>query len=380
MYKGTIIYVGNFELPDKGASANRVVANGKIFTQLGYRVVFLGIRKDVLFDNICVTEFDANMYEEAYPRNAYQWMKHMCSVKNIKMLAEQYDDTCMIILYNAPFVLLQTAKRHFKKSKIKVVYDCTEWTTVTDGSIIKRFIKKIDERFVRQKAGSVADGMIVISHMMEKAYSMNKPLILLPPLVDLNDEIWNKKRKKESSDFEFCFAGMLDGNKDSLDKIVEAFAELKHANSILRIIGVSREEFLAYYPDLEKVVNKAVGDICFMGRLSHKETIQYVQNCDCYIFVRPSDLRNNAGFPTKFAEAYSCGCPMIASNVSDIGEYFTSGADGILLDCLTVCEIKQAMQTVMANDVDDMKCEKKRVFHYESYAERCEKWMEQLLD
>ena len=42
MSLGTILYVGNFELPDKNAAAHRVVNNAKIFRELGYRVALLG--------------------------------------------------------------------------------------------------------------------------------------------------------------------------------------------------------------------------------------------------------------------------------------------------------------------------------------------------
>ena len=41
MYKnGTVIYVGNFEMPDKNAAAHRVLNNAKIFKELEYRVCF----------------------------------------------------------------------------------------------------------------------------------------------------------------------------------------------------------------------------------------------------------------------------------------------------------------------------------------------------
>ena len=43
MSNGTVIYYGGFALPDKSASANRVVSNGKLFSALGYRTVFLGV-------------------------------------------------------------------------------------------------------------------------------------------------------------------------------------------------------------------------------------------------------------------------------------------------------------------------------------------------
>ena len=38
--------------------------------------------------------------------------------------------------------------------------------------------------------------------------------------------VLGEKTEKETDKKEFCFAGMLDGNKDSVDKIVEAFANI----------------------------------------------------------------------------------------------------------------------------------------------------------
>lgn len=43
--KGTIIYVGGFELPDKNAAAQRVLSIAKILRELGYDVIFLGVDK-----------------------------------------------------------------------------------------------------------------------------------------------------------------------------------------------------------------------------------------------------------------------------------------------------------------------------------------------
>ena len=66
--KGTILYVGNFELPDKGAAANRVVSNGKLFRKLGYGTAYLGIRKDADFAGVQLLDAEQNMYEEKYPQ------------------------------------------------------------------------------------------------------------------------------------------------------------------------------------------------------------------------------------------------------------------------------------------------------------------------
>ena len=128
MKKGTILYVGNFVLPDKGASANRVVSNGKIFTKLGYTVAYLGITKAERFQRIRPLDKERHMYEESYPQGSKEWFLHMWSTKNIEAIKERYPDLCMVILYNAPFLLLQRVKRLYKNTGIKVVYDCTEWT------------------------------------------------------------------------------------------------------------------------------------------------------------------------------------------------------------------------------------------------------------
>lgn len=50
MHKGTILYVGGFELPDKNAAAHRVLSNAKIFRELGYNVFFaeLTVKKSTL--------------------------------------------------------------------------------------------------------------------------------------------------------------------------------------------------------------------------------------------------------------------------------------------------------------------------------------------
>ncbi|MCC8151715.1 MAG: hypothetical protein LIO96_09760 [Lachnospiraceae bacterium] len=80
MEKGTIIYVGGFELPDKNAAAHRVLSNGKILTELGYRVVFLGISH-------VNKEVERNEYEGfeywaiPYPQGLLKFAWFLCSKK-----------------------------------------------------------------------------------------------------------------------------------------------------------------------------------------------------------------------------------------------------------------------------------------------------------
>lgn len=371
MSKGTILYVGNFELPDKGASANRVMSNRKLFQSLGYRVVMLGVVHEE-FPGIRISCYEGDIYEEACPQSTRAWAEHLVSTKNMEALAEQCGDVRMIILYNAPYVLFRRCYSRFHKKNIKVCYDCTEWTTVTEGSFVKRFVKKLDGGLIRRRLEKKTDGLIVISSLMKRTYQKVRHLLLLPPLVDVTDSIWHQTPGHCPEKFEFCFAGMLDGNKDSLDKIVEAFARIKGENAVLRIIGVTKEEFLAYYPDKMKFLSESV---IFMGKLTHEKTLYYVNGCGCYIFIRQSDLRNNAGFPTKFAEAYTSGKPLIATDISDIRSYMDQSR-GLILENLDISNIAEAMEEVMEHSELYQRNSLDPSFHYLSYRSDAKEWIE----
>ena len=378
MGKGTVLYVGNFGLPDKGASANRVVSNAKLFNSIGYQTVLLGVSKDKACTDIrpLKNDFGLKMYERPYPVSMKMWLGHMYSAEYINKMIKLHGDIVLVILYNMPFSALKAAKKACQGTNIKVAYDCTEWADVTDGNAVKRFVKKRDEKLIRNKLADVADGLIVISSMMERQYQGCKAMINLPPLVDIEDPIWHQKPEKHDG-FEFCFAGMLDGQKDSLDVIVKAFAKVCYKQTKLRIIGVEKDEFMTYYPVAVKELNQCGDNVIFMGMQSHFDTIRYVLGGDCYIFIRPADTRNNAGFPTKFAEAITCGVPVITTNVSDIAEYMKSTGNGILLESIQETEITDAMKKIIAAKLDNK--ELRKDFDYRNYTQKAEGWLSMIL-
>ncbi len=371
MSKGTIIYYGGFTLPDKSASANRVVSNGKIFDKLGYKTVFIGVTDDS-FEGLRAVQGCENMFEHAHPESTKQWLRHMLSVEHIEAVAAKYGDVRRIILYNVPMFTLIKAKKVFSKRNIEVCYDCTEWTKDTDGSLPKRIFKAFDEILISNFAHKVADGMIAISRMMEKKYKSSKNLLILPPLVDIGDGIWHQKPEEHEGIFEFCFAGIPDGKKESLDKVVEAFCGINKKNTHLRIIGITENDFNNIYPDCF-IPKNVRSKITFMGRLSHAETIRYVLGCNCYIFIRRSDKRNNAGFPTKFAEAFTCGVPIITTDVSDVGDYIGKSGKGSLLKDMSTEGISEAMLHQLGNMARSKSLD--RTFHYDSYIQPTENWL-----
>ena len=110
--KGTVICVGNFELPDKNAAANRVVNNAKLFRELGLNTVFLGACRGEQFDGVKKREFDDgfDMFEQAYPASTVQWVRQIFDMKNLQTVVRQYPDTVAVMLYNTQLATVWAAR------------------------------------------------------------------------------------------------------------------------------------------------------------------------------------------------------------------------------------------------------------------------------
>ena len=331
--KGTILYIGGFELPDKNAAAHRVLNNAKAFSAIGYNVVFFGIDKTLEWGNTptksIVSGFDA--YATPYPSGVKKWISEYFNSKTVIDIIKSHTDTVAVVAYNLKAYQFMRIIRYCKKFGIKVISDCTEWYDATaSGGLIN--IACIIDSFVRMRfINKKVDGMIAISRYLENHYySALKSVITVPPLVDVSEEKWQQDCINNSDKVHFVYSGDPTG-KDRLGKIIECFADADSPEKFcFEIIGVSKEEFLACYPELSGKLNRLNGSVVFHGRVSHKESLKILKSADYSIFVRDKSRKNMAGFPTKFVESYTAGVHIIANDVSDIREYFPKDKYSVL--------------------------------------------------
>lgn len=365
--KKSILYIGGMEFPDKNAAAQRVIANSKILDELGYRVILTGMNKSISYnyDYLPVKEksiHNFKVYSRPYPKNLKQWIQYMVDINWIKGMIQLNSDENIvaIVAYNYPSFALLNLQRYAKKNKIKLIADCTEWY----GN--KNIPKSIDTFFRMRYVQKKVKNVICISDYLEEYYSSNNCITVnIPSLVDKMDIKWIKGTAfKSSNPMVFSYVGSpgITKEKDRLDLIIKAFDELKESgyNFLFKIVGLSKEDFLKMFPTFQAKLLKLNKDVIFLGRMSHLDSLSIVKESDFTVFARMENRVTMAGFPTKLAESFSCGTPVVTNPTSNISKFIRTGKNGYLANDCSLKSLKEAIENAL--NTDSITLEKMKIY------------------
>jgi len=358
----TILYVGGFELPDKNAAAHRVIANSKIFYDLGYDVHLIGISKS-LDRNIPLKETKKTFenfvyYNLPYPEGIQEWLIHLTKI-SYKSLIDQIKPS-IIIAYNYPSFALNDLLKYCKNKGIKLIADSTEWYS-PNGNILFKLFKGIDTWYRMRIIQRRLDGIIVISKFLFDFYTANRiNVIYVPPLVDKAMDKWKAVdlNKFNFSSINLVFAGTIGrGEKDRLDKIIKGLILIKDGLPLpvkLIVIGVTEHQYIKIFKPKDDLMIKIKTFVSFRGKLAHNDAINVIKSSDFEIFLRDNTRVNTAGFPTKFVESLTCGTPVLANLSSNIGMYLQEEINGFILDMSTENSLVKSMKRALTTPKEEI--------------------------
>lgn len=336
--KDKIIYIGGFEMPDKNAAAHYVLNNARIFRELNYDVVFLGIDQDMKWGEQRTEKLQEGFLSlpQPYPKNAKQWMSYLTDFKHIRYAIENQQNVKYVIAYNLHAVPLNKLISYCKKRHIKVISNLTEWYENKFSFRPIEFVKWLDTIVTMKWIQRKSDGIIAVSNLLANYYKkFVSNIIIIPPLIDINEDVWKYSQPHYTSDVvEFVYAGGIEkgGKKDKLTPLIKIFHRHKDKKFKFSIVGLTKERLLSEYPEMENLINQLGEKIQFYGRVSHAESINHLKSADFTLFIRDKTRKNDAGFPTKFVEGWTSGINIIGSNVSNIKDYFPKEGNSILLE------------------------------------------------
>ena len=367
-----ILYIGRFELPDKEATANRVVANAKLLRDLGHEVTLAGWSNDVGasvgWSRVECYGFEA--YEKHKAKTSYEKYKMFSDASpEINLLKKIKFD--VVIAYDFPAVALKKIMKYCKKEGIKCICDVSEWYTNSNKNPIFKIVRAYDSHLRMRFLHKKADGLIVISKYLQDYYSEQKT-ILIPPLVDISDEKWNIPAEKSTGACRFVYVGWPSKTKERLDLVVNAIEEISKDTAVaLDIYGVDERRYREIY-DIS--TNAVISDfICFHGRVSHKEAIKAVKNADYSLIIRESCRKNNAGFPSKLVECIACETAALITNISNVADYVDDGINGFII---SINNLVDDMRQAVVNR--GMVVIKKDTFDYRHFIESTDSFLKGL--
>lgn len=378
-----IIYIGGFELPDKDAAAIRVLSNGKILNRLGYTVSYIGLKKDqsTKSDEVLIQESGTfKVWHLNYPNTVVDWFFYIVRISNIlRIITKNFSKPPIaIIAYNYPAISFIRLKSYCKKKKIKLIGDCTEWY-IAAGGIFYRLIKKIDTSLRMRLIQKELDGLIVISSFLYEYYKPYvKNLILLPPLIDKNEDSFIIDRNSADKIRTLVYAGNpfygRNGIKDRIDKIILALSYIKLLYRYpvkLIVIGISQKEFIQTF-SRQAIPENVEDEIEFLGILPHHEVLHIINKADFTFFLRKRDRVTMAGFPTKFVESIRCGTPVLTNESSDIKNYLKNGELGFLVDETSPKTLADSIFKAISQPDDKIiemkkRCLDARIFDFREY-------------
>ena len=391
--RDTVLYVGGFGLPDRSASALRALGNAAALREAGFRVVIAG-----KFQNIPdageqpVLVHGIDCYDIRQPFLTSERVDYTVSAANVRALAEKIGlgRVLAIMAYNYPGFGLSRLVSLGKSQGIPVINESTEWYGWEGFRPVTNLRRILESWWRNNRLVEQAENFVCATRWSRDRHPDANALVL-PFVLDPTWECWQVPPESGwaagSEGIRLVYSGSpgLGMHKDRLPLIVESLDRIDPEGESFRfaVVGITRSDYLQTVPQHADLLARQQSSIRFMGRMSHRESVSVLKAADFSVFVRDDNRVSRVGFPTKYAEAATCGIPVLTNRSSDIGEYLVDGDNGILItDCSRVAidaGLRRAL-LMPREKVDAMRqrMRDRRPFTPATWAPRIKEFMSQL--
>ena len=384
-----ILYVGSFRLPCHDAAAARVLNIARALRASGNSVQFLswggkmevedlnedGIYRVDGFPYIVTNEIDFK--GSLWNRVKGKLRQGNTTKKLLKSRISQYD---AIITYNCS--LIRWLIPFCKKNNKFLISDVTEWYDYSELKLFERPGYFGEMHFWQKRIRN----KILISSFLNNYYKESNNVVI-PATCDYSEPKWHKTADaiEDFDGITLIYAGNP-AKKDAVHYVIKAVDRLAREDYPIRflILGITKENYIKRYSYL-LLEGEMHENIVFLGRVSQNDVPSYYGKADFMVLLRESTRKSNAGFPTKFAESFTSGTPVIANLTSDLGLYLLDGQTGLVVDSSNEEAIyktlKEKALCLTKEDIAKMKDNVKKVsksLDYHSYVEKLDGFMNNL--
>ena len=184
---------------------------------------------------------------------------------------------------------------------------------------------------------SFFDGFVTISKdlndFVNRYKSKSAKTIIVPILVEDSYSCDESSMKSAYNVPYIIHTGTMLEQKDSVSKIIKAFARLKretHSNCRLVFTGPHANENCQYIPLMEELNVRDSIDLLGLVSIEEVKRLQYYATLT--IIYKSDNLQTRNCFPTKLGEMLMSGCPVITTNVGDAKLYLKNRKNALIFN------------------------------------------------
>lgn len=374
-----VAFVLKYSFPNDCAGTVRVVTLSKIFKDLGYSPVFIGINYTKQSGRYCEhgVFHDCEYYNiSVESKKAFDVSGIYSIVKqNLKRILSHYD-VQHIISTGLEGASLAAVLSISKEMNVSLIGDIVEWYDKGDFKGLRAKVKLLRNRYALIIQNPKMHNILAISTLLGDYYKNRRcNITVIPSIIDIEEYIPVKELYCENDTISFAYAGSP-GTKDSVINFLTAASMItttEYKKKIkINLYGVTKEELILLGCD--KLVIEQLGDrLSCVQHIPHEQVKIEIAKANFTLLVRPIRKSSQAGFPTKLSESFACGTPVIANLTSDLGKYLVDGensiicADNSVNECLRAIKRSLQMQTKQLISMKRRAFETAKVFHYSTY-------------
>ena len=383
MQRDIIVLAGSFIMPDGNALSVHYSAVAKLLERLGYRVVFISWKPELITDESGYkqTVYDGRTcYEIPYPCSSSEWVKNIFNSGVYKRILEKTgkESIYALIVDGIKFHNVKSLFRFSKHNGIHYVYHLSEWPKEPIDKTVNSYINVISSWIEMNKLCPRIKNVLSVSRFAAEQLNKNKNMnaVQMPVFNDKTDDKWIIKNDYQPCDIvKIGYAGNLDriGYKERIDWLVKAACIINSSAKKVEVhlVGITKQQFKEACPDISNMP-EFDNSVVFYGRKRQEECIQILGVMDYNFIVRNASWNMKCGFPTKLGESFACGVPVLISDYAYIDEFVKQGKTGWLLQDITYPSFEDYLKTAVSANKEKRlymheQCRKSNVLDYTSY-------------
>jgi glycosyltransferase involved in cell wall biosynthesis len=355
-----LILLTQYPIPFGMAQSNRIIAMAKGLAHAGDEVIIECIKPTETLGGVKNEQYKGKLGKVSY---CYPGKKTIRS----KFVVSRLIDYLFSLFRSLLFIIHENRKKHIDA----VIFGYTSSMNTILFCLVCMLlsIKKIHERseypflsFSKSLIGKSRllfylnfickrfDGMIVITHALEKYYKpylrKNTSIFLLPILVE--PERFNIEREENYKRIAYC--GSMEGNKDGVPILIDAFHKISDEFPDYSLILIGNTEFSSFSLLKKKIEYMQLDNrIIFIGKVDRLEMPKYLVESDLLVLARPLSKQAEGGFPTKLGEYLATGRPVVVTDVGEITEYLIDNKNAFISKPNSATYFAEKMKLALSN-------------------------------